>query len=374
MKITDIETIMLRLPEVSPVGDGLQDVLIIRVHTDEGITGVGEAHTCPPVLKAIIDAPVSQLTVQGLKQLLIGKNPLHINELWNLMYDCTVTFGRRGVVLHAISGIDIALWDIFGKFSGLPIHQLMGGAVRDQVPVYASDLTPETQSQIMTNAKARVGEGYRALKFGWGGLGQNVKDDARWVRELRRALGPEVDIMIDMGSPVPFDDAVWLGRALAEEDVFFLEEPLSPDDLDGFASLVDASPTPIATGEKETTRFGFRDLMERGKLRIIQPDIARVGGLTEMRRIAALAEVRNVRVIPHCWATDILVAATMHFLATQKEAPYQEFNVMANPLRTELLQEPMRPKDGLLSVPQGPGLGLELNQETLETYHWNPKI
>jgi L-alanine-DL-glutamate epimerase-like enolase superfamily enzyme len=374
MKITDIETTMLRLPEVSPVGDGLQDVLIIRVHTDEGITGIGEAHTCPLVLKAIIEAPVSQLTVQGLKQLLIGRNPLEINELWNLMYDRTATFGRRGVVINAISGIDIALWDILGKFSGLPIHQLMGGAVRDRVPVYASDLTPDTQTQIVTNAKARVDEGYRALKFGWGGLGQNVKDDARWVGELRRALGPEVDIMIDMGSPVPFDDAVWLGRALAEEDVFFLEEPLSPDDLDGFAALVEASPTPIATGEKETTRFGFRDLMERGRVRIIQPDIARVGGLTEMRRIAALAEVRDVRVIPHCWATDVLVAATMHFLATQKEAPYQEFNVMENPLRTALLQEPMRPKDGLLSVPRGPGLGIELNEEILETYRWNPEI
>jgi L-alanine-DL-glutamate epimerase-like enolase superfamily enzyme len=368
MKITDIETIVLRLPEVLPVGDGLQDVLIIRVHTDEGITGVGEAHTCPTVLKAIIDAPVSQLTVQGLKHLLIGKNPLRINELWNLMYEHTATFGRRGVVIHAISGIDIALWDILGKVSGLPIHQLMGGAVRDQVPVYASDLTPETQSEIIAYAKTRADEGYQALKFGWGGLGQNVKDDARVVRELRRALGPEVDLMIDMGSPIPFDDAVWLGRALAEEDVYFLEEPLSPDDLDGFADLVEASPTPIATGEKETTRFGFRDLMDRGKLRIIQPDIARVGGLTEMRRIAALAEVRNVRVIPHCWATDILVAATMHFLVTQKDAPYQEFNVMANPLRTALLQEPLRPIDGLLSAPLGPGLGIELNEETLETY------
>ncbi len=368
MKITDIETIVLRLPKVLPVGDGLQDVLIIRVHTDEGITGIGEAHTCPTVLKAIIDAPISQLTVQGLKPLLIGKNPLQINELWDLMYDCTATYGRRGVVINAISGIDIALWDILGKVSGLPVHQLMGGAIRDQVPVYASDLTPETQSQIIVNAKARADEGYRALKFGWGGLGQNVRDDARWVNELRRALGPDVDIMIDMGSPVAFDDAVWMGRALAEENVFFLEEPLSPDDLDGFAALVEASPTPIATGEKETTRFGFRDLMDRGKLRVIQPDIARVGGLTEMQRIAALAEVRNVRVIPHCWATDILVAATMHFLVTQKDAPYQEFNVMENPLRTALLQEPMRPKDGLLSVPRGPGLGIELNEETLDTY------
>ncbi len=372
MKITDVETIMLRLPKVLTNGDGLQDVLIIRVHTDEGVVGIGEAHTSPLVLKSIIDAPVSQLSVQGLKQLLVGKDPLNINELWNLMYNHTTTFGRRGVVINAISGIDIALWDILGKVAGLPVYQLLGGAVRDRVPVYASDLTPGSKSEIIDKAKSRVDQGYQALKFGWGSLGQNAKEDARWVHDVRRALGPEIDIMVDMGSPVPFDVAVWLGNALAEDDVFFLEEPLSPDDLDGFAALVAVSPTPIATGEKETTRFGFRDLMERGKLRIIQPDIARAGGLTEIRRIATLAESRNVQVIPHCWATDVLVSATLHFLATQPNAPYQEFNVMDNPLRTQLLRDPIRPEDGYAHVPRGPGLGIELNEETLETYRWRP--
>jgi L-alanine-DL-glutamate epimerase-like enolase superfamily enzyme len=133
-----------------------------------------------------------------------------------------------------------------------------------------------------------------------------------------------------------------------------------------------ASPTPIATGEKETTRFGFRDLMERGRLRIIQPDAARVGGLTEMMRIAALAEVRHVRVIPHCWATDILVSATLQFLAVQREAPYLELNVMDNPLRTGLLTEPIRAHDGHVAIPDGPGLGITLNEDTLACYRWEP--
>ena len=372
MKITDVETIPLRLPEVRPNGDGLQDVLILRVHTDEGITGIGEAHTSPLILKSIIDAPVSQLTGQGLRQLLVGRDPLRINELWDLMYRHTSTFGRRGIVIHAMSGIDIALWDILGKVSGLPIHQLLGGAIRDRVRVYASDLTPEDKALVVPRAKALVDQGYTALKFGWGTLGENVREDARWVHELRRGVGPNVALMIDMGVAVPFDDAVWLGKALAEDDVFFLEEPLSPDDLDGFAELVAASPTPIATGEKETTRFGFRDLMERGKLRILQPDIARAGGITETRRIAALAETKNARVIPHCWATDILVSATLHFLATQADAPYQELNVTDNPLRRKLLREPLVPRDGFLAVPQGPGLGVELDEDTLETYHWHP--
>ena len=372
MRITDIETIVLRLPMVAPNGDGLQDVLLVRVHTDEGIVGIGEVHTCPLAAKAIIDAPISQLSVQGLKGLLVERDPRRINELWERMYRHTSTMGRRGVVVNAISGIDIALWDILGKATGQPIHRLLGGAVRDEIPVYASDLTPASPEAAIDRARMHVANGHRAMKFGWGALGQNVRSDARWIHAVREALGPDIDIMIDLGMAVPFDEALWLARTLAEDRIYFLEEPLSPDDLDGFAQLVAQSPTPIATGEKETTRFGFRDLIERGKLRIIQPDIARAGGITEIRRIAAYAELHGARVIPHCWATDILVSATLQFLATQQDAPYQEFNVMENPLRTELLVNPIKPKNGIIAIPQGPGLGIELNEDTVERYRWTP--
>lgn len=372
MRITDVETIMLRLPEVHANGDGLQDVLILKVHTDEGLVGIGEAHTAPLILKAVIDAPVSQLTGQGLRQMLIGEDPLRIGPLWQKMYDHTSTFGRRGVVLNAISGIDLALWDLAGKAMGVPVSQLLGGRQRDRVRAYASDLTPDTAEEIVAASERHCADGFTAMKFGWGKLGRDVRSDLAWVEQVRAALGPEVDMMIDMGTAIPFDDALWLGRALAEHDIRFLEEPLSPDDLDGFSALVAASPTPIATGEKETTRFGFRALMEEGGLRIIQPDIARCGGLTEMVRIAALAEVRNVQIIPHCWATDILVAATLHFLSAQRHAPFQEFNVMDNPLRTALLTRPIRPVDGHIAVPDGPGLGVELNEETVERYRWTP--
>jgi len=372
MKITDIETIILRLPEVLPNGDGLQDVLIIRVHTDAGIVGLGEVHTSPLVARAIIEAPISQLTVQGFRQLLVGRDPLKINELWQLMYNCSTTFGRRGIVVHVISGIDIALWDILGKALGAPIHQLLGGAVRADIPAYASDLTPESTEALVDRAKAHLARGFRAMKFGWGALGDRVEADLRRFAAVRQAVGDDVDLMVDMGRPIGFDQALWLARVLADYNIYFLEEPLSPDNLEDFANLVMASPTPIATGEKETTRFGFRDLMERGRLRIIQPDAARVGGLTEMMRIATLAEVRHVRVIPHCWATDILVSATLQFLAVQREAPYLELNVMDNPLRTELLTEPIRAHDGRVAIPDGPGLGITLNEDTLACYRWEP--
>ena len=178
--------------------------------------------------------------------------------------------------------------------------------------------------------------------------------------------------MIDMGFSVPLDHAIQLGRAYAEQDLFFLEEPLSPDDIGGFAKLVAASPTPIATGEKASHEFDYLDLMDRGGLRIIQPDIARMGGISAMLRVIAHAEARNVRVIPHCWSTDILVAATLHCMATMRDCPYLEYNATANPLRTDLLSTPIRPKNGSISVPDEPGLGIELREDTLKRFRWQP--
>jgi L-rhamnonate dehydratase len=284
------------------------------------------------------------------------------------MYDHSTTYGRRGVVVQAISGIDIALWDILGKVTGQPIHRLLGGARRDRLRVYASDLTPQTEDAIVERAIDHKTAGFTAMKFGWGKLGGNVRDDVKFVDKVRGAIGDDVDIMLDMGNPVPLEDAIYLADALADYGVAFLEEPLSPDDLDGFAILTGRSKTPIATGEKETTRFGFRDLMERGGLRIIQPDIARCGGITEVMRIAALAEIRGVRVIPHCWATDILVSATAHVLSTLKDDPYLEFNATGNPLKTNLISLPILAIDGHVMVPDKPGLGIELNEDTIADF------
>ena len=372
MKITDIQTTILRLPDVEPNGDGLQDTLIVEIQTDEGITGLGEAHTVPMVLKAIIEAPVSQLTGQGLRQMLLGEDPTRIAALWWKMYNGTCTYGRRGVVLHAISAIDMALWDILGKSCGKPVHALLGGAVHERLRCYASDLTPMDCGEIVALAERHRDAGFTAMKFGWGKLGASVREDAAWVAAVRRALGDEPDIMVDMGTPVSLDDALWLGDALADQGVAFLEEPLSPDDLDAFASLTSRSKTPIATGEKETTRHGFRELMERGGLRIVQPDVARCGGITETMRIAALAEARGVDVIPHCWASDILVAATAHCLATFERPRYLEFNATDNPIKTDLLTVPILQKDGFVAVPSAPGLGVELNRDTIGRYLWTP--
>lgn len=370
MKITDVESVVLRLPEVREIGDGCQSVLIIRVRTDEGIDGIGEAHSNPQVSKAVLDSPLCSVSASGLARLLIGEDPLAINRLWDKMYKHSQTYGRRGAAMHVISGIDIALWDILGKVAGQPVHRLLGGARKSRPRVYASDLAPTEPSPeaMIEQARRHVANGYRAIKFGWGALGADPRSDARQIGRIREAVGDDVDIMVDMGFAVPLEDAIYLGRALAEHRVFFLEEPLSPDDVAGFARLTAVSPTAIATGEKETTQYPFIDLMDRGGLRIIQPDVARVGGISEAMRIAALAESRGVRMIPHCWSTDVLVAATLHVIATLRDCPYLEYNVTDNPLRTNLLRAPLRPRNGEIEVPTGPGLGLELDPDTIARY------
>jgi L-rhamnonate dehydratase len=372
MKITDVETILLRLPEVREIGDGCQTICVIRVHTDEGIVGIGEAHTNPLAAKAVIDSPMYSVSAQGLKHVLIGEDPRDINRLWDKMYRRSQTYGRRGVLMHALSGIDLALWDILGKSVGQPVHRLLGGARRKEHHAYASDLSQPTLEATIALALKHKANGYRAMKFGWGALGKDRKSDIAVAAQLRKALGPDFDIMIDMGFSVPLDHAIHLGRAYAEHDLFFLEEPLSPDDVTGFAKLVAASPTPIATGEKASHEFDYLDLMDRGQLRIIQPDIARMGGITATMRVIAHAEARNVRVIPHCWSTDILVAATLHCIATMQDCPYLEYNVTDNPLRTDLLVEPIKPVRGVVTVPEKPGLGIELRADTLKRFRWEP--
>jgi L-alanine-DL-glutamate epimerase-like enolase superfamily enzyme len=216
MKITDVEGILLRLPEVREIGDGCQSVLIILVHTDAGVTGIGEAHSNPEVSRAVLDSPLCSVSASGLKRLLIGEDPLAINRLWDKMYKHSQTYGRRGAALHVISGIDIALWDILGKVAGQPIHRLLGGARKSVRKVYASDLAPAepTPAAMLAQAERHVAAGYGAVKFGWGGLGGDPRADVRAIGQMRKALGDEVDIMVDLGFAVPLEDAIYLGQGL----------------------------------------------------------------------------------------------------------------------------------------------------------------
>ncbi len=370
MRVTDVECIMVRLPEVKLIGDGAQDTLLVRVRTDTGLVGIGEGHTSPWVIKAIIEAPPSHIYGQGLRDLLIGEDPLERDRVWDKLYRHSAVYGRRGAAVHAISALDMALWDLAGKAVDKPVSALLGPQFRSEIRAYASTLMPSGADAAAREAVHWRDQGFRAIKLGWGALGQDVGADLRAAESIRNRVGDGMDLLWDVGYGMDVDSAITLARGLEDVGAFLLEEPLSPDDLDGFARLADAVDLPIATGEKETTRFGFRDLIERGHVDVIQPDVARAGGFTECRRIAEHALARGVTVLPHCWSTDVLVAGTLHFIASLPECPYLEYCVLETPLRRRVCREPIRATDGVVRVPDGPGLGVELNEETLATYRY----
>lgn len=370
MQITDIKTTALRLPEVKPIGDGIQDVLVVEVDTDEGITGIGEVHSSPYIAEAIIHAPMSHYAARGLRQILIGRDPLDRETLWSDMYRMTSVFGRRGVTIHAMSGIDIALWDIAGKASGLSVHKLLGGSYRDQVRAYASVLMPESPEEAKEEVRRCIELGFAGIKLGWGPLANSVKQVVALAEAVRAEAGDDVDIMLDVGFGVNTVQAERLAKSIEALDIYFLEEPLSPDNLVGYGYLSARTCVPIAAGEKETTYWGFRDLIDIGGVQIAQPDLARAGGFTECVRIRDLANRSGVHCIPHCWSSDILLGATLQFAATIPDLPYVEFCTLDTPLRTSLCADPIRPRDGVLEIPDAPGIGIELNRETMERYRY----
>jgi L-alanine-DL-glutamate epimerase-like enolase superfamily enzyme len=368
MKIVDIETIVLRQPEVYPIGDGAQDCLIVKVHTDAGITGLGEVHTSPTIARAVIDAPMSHISSVGLKELILGEDPFDTEALWQNMYNRTSVFGRRGIAIQAISGIDIALWDIKGKVLGQPIYRLLGGSKPKPIKAYASTLMPDDPSKAAQEALRWVKCGFQAVKLGWGGFTDNIKKNGLLIKEVRKVLGPDIAIMVDAGMGWDLPLALEMARRCEDYEVFFLEEPLPVDDLEGYAALCDAVDLRIATGEKESTKWGFRDLILRGHLDVLQPDVARCGGITETMKIAALCSTFNRTCIPHCWSSDILVSATLNVITALSGVPYFEFDVYDTPIRSGVARQPIKTENGFVKVLEGPGLGIELNEEFIAKY------
>ena len=371
MKITSVEAIMLRLPDIKRIADGAQTLLVVRVHTDEGLVGIGEINTSELVGKAVIEAPFSSLSTSGLAELIVGRDPLDIGARWDDMFKYSGGYGRGGIVLQGISAIDMALWDILGKAAGLPVYRLLGGARQRRVKLYASNLDGGSEAARRGATEASIERGFKAVKLGWGSLGENPKEDASMIKRIRDSVGPDVDLMLDLGHGLPLPEATTFCQYLEESDLYFVEEPLAPDNFAGFDVLTRATRVPIATGEKLGVTREFNDLIDRGNVRLIQPDLARVGGFSEMQRIGASAELRSATIIPHCWASDILVAASLHFVAAMREPQYLEFCVHDQPLRHELVVDPIQAMDGYASVPEGPGLGIELNEEIIQRYRVN---
>lgn len=386
MKITDVTCHVLLDPSIEfDATSSAQDTIVVEVATDEGIVGIGETDLNAWVARACIDAPGTHTMDSGLAATLIGLDPLDPIAVWQQLYVGTAMTGRRGAVVHALGALDMALWDICGKAAGKPTWQLLGPAARDSLTPYAS-LLPHArdldsfQQALVDQASWARDLGFRAAKlellwtgpYASTGLDEADTRMVETIRATRNAVGPDFAIMVDVG--YAWDSAqhaLEIIESWAEYDVFFVETPLWADDLEGYAELSARSPVPVAAGEWLATRFEFLDLIDRGGVQVVQPDVGRVGGLTEARRVSELALERGRIVVPHGWKTGITVAATAHLAAVTGHMPFFEFvpqEVAESALRRELVRDELELVDGLLSLPQRPGLGIELDREALARF------
>jgi L-alanine-DL-glutamate epimerase-like enolase superfamily enzyme len=366
VRITRLEPIVLRLDRVDTSrADGTQDAFLVRVHTDEGIVGIGEADTSPYLARTMIEMPSSHAVAWGLSELLVGEDPLDVDRLWRRMWEGTYHYGRAGCALHVMSAIDMALWDLLGKAAGRRICDLLGGARSERVRVYASEVMPETVDEVRRLAERAVAAGYTALKLGWGPLGRDLGHDEALARAARAVLGPDRDLMLDGGMAYSVKRAAELVGRLEDVELYWLEEPLAADDYDGYRRLSDAVRVRVAAGEADAGIAPFRALVVRGHVDVLQPDVARCGGFTVARQIADLQRETGVEVVPHCFSTGVLVAASLHFVAALDRPTLSEFSVADSPLVNGILAEPFVLGDGLLTVPHGPGLGIELDESAV---------
>ncbi len=374
MRITDIEAIHVRCEDPN-IGlfDGSYDDCVIRVTTDEDITGIGEVESLAPAIQAVINAEPAHNHAYGLRKLLLGRDPTKTDELWQLMYEATDYIGRRGIVMHAIGGIDMALWDIRGQAKRKPIAELLGGIRRDRIAAYGTIYpmarTSEGVASQVEDALGRLR--LRNIKFAadpW--WMEDLDLTARLLESARSTLGPEGKMIIDAALAYrTSEEGLRLIPIFHDVNVAFLEAPLPLDDIEGHARMAEAG-LPLGVGDLGFTHVNeFIDAMDRGGASICQPGITMVGGFTGLARIADAAGKRNKRVVPHGYKSNIEIAANLQFLANHWTAELLEYSTSRSPLRWEMCQEsiPVCP-DGLVEVLRCPGLGVHLNRATLERY------
>ncbi|MGH7829276.1 MAG: mandelate racemase/muconate lactonizing enzyme family protein, partial [Candidatus Binatia bacterium] len=355
MKIADVTTIRLRAP-LPPEGhyrsrSGLRTfrgTVLVRVETDEGIVGFGSCSGNEAVVEAIIG--------RALKPLLIGKDPLRIDELWEntALGGGFAERGSKTIAAIARSGVDVALWDILGKAKNLPIYELLGGKCRETVRLYATALYPEETSEVLKKAAAFVEKGFSAIKIK---IGFDPAQDMAIVKAVRGCLGRDFTLMTDANMGYKVDTALAAAAVLEECRIAWLEEPLFAGDIDGHALLKSRSKIPIALGENLHTCSAFEEFILAGAVDILQPDVARSGGVSEIKKIGALAAAHRLPISLHTWGDAVALAASLHISAATENSPIMELDCTANPLRTELLKEPLEAPNGAMLPPDGPGLG-----------------
>ena len=367
MKISHIICQILRVRSVEKKTASSQDVVLVRVRTEDGLEGIGEADASPEVVKAIVDAPYSHNIACGLREILVGENPLENERLWQKMYRRTQYFGRTSVTIAAMSAVDMALWDLKGKLFKQPIHALLGGKHHDRILAYASILFGRDGNATRDLARKWTKAGYKAVKFGWEPMGQSEALDLELVQGAREGLGPENTLLVDAGCVWDARTALKRAHSFAQFNIGWLEEPLRANDVDGYVWLRDRSPVPIAAGEAECGRESFRPLIDRHALDVYQVDLSRCG-FTDAAYIRARVEEIGARLCNHCYTSPITVAACLHWLSTCRDAFIFEDCVDDSPMRHQLTKEKVQALNGWIEVPKGSGLGVTLDEDFVREY------
>ena len=386
MKITRIDCHVLLVPNYDASAcSSAQDDLVVEIHTDAGLVGIGETDTNPWVARECIRARGTHCMGLGLEEMLLGENPLEPERLWQKLYSGSKMTGRRGALICAMGAIDMALWDILGQARGVPVYQLLGGARNTICRPYASLLPSgvtlaEHKASLVDRARQAKAMGYQAGKmevciagpYSHNGLQEPDEAVIDIVAACRAAVGPDFVMMVDVAYAwSDWRQALAVFKELAKYDLFFIETPLDIDDLEGHARLREQSPIRVAAGEWQNTHWEFLDLADRGKIDVLQPDVGRVGGFSEARKVCQIAESRGLQIVPHCWKSGIGIAASWHLALSTPVCPFIEFmpsELCDSPLRRELLSRELRLVDGSLPLPDRPGLGIELNRDALEKF------
>jgi D-galactarolactone cycloisomerase len=343
--------------------------MLVEIETDNGLYGWGECYG---------PARMTAAVVQAMSRWLLGQNPLHTDRLWQQIYADLRDHGQKGLVIEALSGIDIALWDIKGKYFGVPIYDLMGGPMRSSVRAYATGLYRrkggEPLEYLAEEAAAYARDGFHAVKLK---VGFGIADDVAAAYAVREAIGPDIGLMIDANHAYDAVAAIELGRKVQALDIGWFEEPVPPEDLDGYRAVKAALPIPIAGGECEFTRLGFRDMFATHALDIVQPDTCAAGGISECKKIADMAATFGIRYNPHVWGTGIAIAASLQLMATLPThtptslsalEPILELDQTEHPIRQAILKTPLTHVSGGMAIPSGPGLGIEIDRDALEAF------
>lgn len=343
-------------------------ICIVKITTDEGLCGWGEGYGPADLIKT---------GIKLVTPLLIGENPLENETLWHKMYRKTLDFARRGVLAASISAIDVALWDIKGKVFSQPVSVLMGGQHRKWVIPYATGLyfseSDNLTVKLVDEARSYVDQGFKAIKMK---VGLSVTQDIALVKAVRKAIGNDIELMVDSNHAYSLREATALAKAIEQYDIGWFEEPVSPEYYHQYRELRSKTTIPIAGGECEYLRYGFQTLLENNCVDILQVDICGAGGLSEAKRICTLANTRGIEIIPHVWGTGIAFHAALHFIANQEPIPgrlhppdmYIEYDRTENEIRESLTVPSIQMKNGCIDIPQSPGLGITVDEEVVRNF------